>query len=113
MHSCLSFLFVLVPLLGEGARGADWVTFGHDNQRTRVTDEEVRPPLGLRWVFRSPALPAPGWARPVNGYSARTNQSNANYDDAFRIIPVGERAYFVSSAENKVFAIEAACGTKA
>ena len=61
-------------------RAQDWPTCMHDNQRTGVTTETLRPPLELAWVFRSLFPPAEGWAMPVNGYGARKNKPNVSYD---------------------------------
>lgn len=93
------------------ARSEDWPTYMHDNQRTGITNETLRPPLELDWIFRSPFPPAKGWAMPVNGYGARKNKPNVSYDDAFRVIAVGDCCYFCSSSENRVYAIDAATGT--
>jgi len=118
MHSMpqpKSFLRSLSLLLPFAACGAyadadDWPTYMHDNQRTGVTAEVLQPPLEPTWVFRSPFPPAEGWALPVNGYGARKNKPNVSYDDAFRVIAVGDTCYFSSSAENRIYAIEAATG---
>ena len=88
----------------------DWPTVMHDNQRTGVTADEVRPPLVLRWQCRSPFPPAPGWAPTPNGYGARKNKSDVSYDDAFRVIAAGDTAYFCSSAEDCLYAVDAATG---
>ncbi len=82
----------------------------HDNQRTGVSEEALSPPLHPRWVFDSPHPPAKGWALPVSGYGARKNKPNAAYDDAFRVVAVGDRCYFSSSAENRVYALDAPTG---
>jgi len=92
------------------ARGEDWPTHMHDNQRTGVSRETLRPPLLLSWVFDSPSPPAEGWAMPVNGYGARKNKPNVSFDDAPRVIAVGDGCYFSSSGENRIYAIEASTG---
>jgi len=104
---------VAVAIFGEAvteSRAEDWPTFAHDRHRSNVTSDEVSPPLHLQWVFRSPSPPAPGWSPPVNGYGSRKNKSDVSYDDAFRVIAVDGRAFFCSSAENRVVAIDAASG---
>jgi outer membrane protein assembly factor BamB len=88
----------------------DWPTYAHDNQRTGVTSERLAPPLSLRWVFKSPFPPASGWALPAGGYGARKNKPNVSHDDAFRVVSAGRTVYFCSSAENRVYAIDAASG---
>ena len=47
---------------------------------------------------------------PVGGYGARKNKPNVSHDDAFRVVSAGGTAYFCSSAENRVYAIDAAAG---
>ncbi len=91
-------------------QGADWPTFAHDSQRSYVTDEALKPPLHLQWVYDAPAPPAAGWSLPVNGYGARKNKSNVSYDDSHPAILVGDSVYFCSSAENCVHAVAAESG---
>ena len=92
------------------ARGEAWPTAAHDNQRSGVTAEHLAPPLGLRWIFRSPAPPAKGWSQAVDGYGVRRNKSDASFDDAFRTVAANGTVYFCSSAENALYAIDAATG---
>ncbi|MHC4405449.1 MAG: outer membrane protein assembly factor BamB family protein, partial [Planctomycetota bacterium] len=106
---CSSIAIVAVGVASADA--ADWPTFMHDNHRSGVTAESVQPPLALRWVFDSPFPPAKGWAMPVNGYGARKNKPNVSYDDAFRVIAVGDTCYFSSSSEHRVVAVDASTGT--
>jgi len=110
MMRSFSFCLLVMPSTLV-ALGADWPTYQHDNQRTGVTREKLAPPLGQRWVFESPFPPAKGWARPVNGYGATKNASNVGFDDSFRVVAVGDRAYFASSAENRIYAVNASRGT--
>ena len=88
----------------------DWPTYQHDNQRTGVTPEKLGTPLSLTWTFKSPSPPAKGWAMPVAGYGSRKSKPNVSYDDAYRVIVIGNRAYFCSSGEHKVYAVDAASG---
>ena len=94
------------------ARGEDWPTYQHDNQRTGVTSEQVGPPLRLQWQFDPNCPPAKGWSEPIWGraYGFVLNKSNVSYDDAFRVVSVGNTAFFCSSGENKVYAVDAATG---
>ncbi|MGD0091390.1 MAG: PQQ-binding-like beta-propeller repeat protein [Planctomycetota bacterium] len=102
----LTTLLVL-PLPGWAE---DWPTGMHDNQRSGVTTEEVRPPLAVRWELRAPFPPAPGWDLLPNGYGARKNKPDVSHDDAFRVIAAGDAVYFCSSAENCLYALDAATG---
>jgi outer membrane protein assembly factor BamB len=106
----LAAALLLLSVSISPGRAEDWPTFMHDNQRTGTSGETLRPPLELQWVFHSPHPPAKGWALPVSGYGARKNKPNVACDDAFRVIAVGDRCYFSSSAENRVYALDAARG---
>lgn len=103
---------ILVMLASAPAvvRSDDWPTERHDNARSGVTRENLSVPLELQWTFESPFPPASGWSMPVNGYGARKNKPNVCYDDAFRVIAVGDTCYFCSSAENRLLAVDAATG---
>jgi len=108
LHLHLAAVLIAAPAYRVCAEA--WPTAGHDNRRTGVTSEHLVPPLQPRWVFRSPTPPAPGWPPPANGYGARKNKSDASFDDAFRVIAADGVAYFCSSAENALYAIDAATG---
>ncbi len=101
------FAMAIIPAL---ALADDWPTAMHDNQRTGVTAESLRPPLDLTWEFQPDSPPAAGWSLPVNGYGARKNKPNVSYDDAPRVIVVGDTCYFCASGENCVYAVDAMTG---
>jgi len=86
------------------ARAADWPTYRHDNARSGVTSEELRPPLRVLWTFHSPHPPARGWS------DYRRNEDRIGYDDAFDVAAAGNAVYFASSPENKVYSLDAATG---
>lgn len=110
MRTPTPVLLTLLLLLSRPAPAEDWPTVMHDDQRTGVTAEELRPPLAPRWEFRSPFPPAKGWDPTPNGYGARKNKSDVSHDDAFRVIAVGDAVFFSSSAANCVYALDAATG---
>ena len=86
------------------ARAEDWPTYRHDNARSGVTAEDLRPPLTRQWTFRPKFLPARGWS------DYRRNTDRVNYDDAPQVAAVGEAVYFASSGEERVYALDAATG---
>lgn len=101
------FLWVVVVFslfLAGDASAADWPTYQHDNARSGVTPERLQPPLSQQWVFRSPHPPARGWS------DYKRNADRVHYDDAFHVVAVGDAVYFASSAENKVYSLDAATG---
>ncbi len=59
--------FVAVILLiacGSLGIAADWPTFQNNNARVATSDETLKAPLMLRWVYSAPALPTPAWEGP-------------------------------------------------
>jgi len=99
-----------LSLLPPRSRADDWPTFMHDNGRTGVTAESLRPPLAPRWVFTPSFPPAAGWSLPVNGYGALKNKPNVSFDDAPRVVAAGDTCFFCSSGEHAVYAVDAATG---
>ena len=96
-------------LLALNLSAADWPTVAHDNHRSNVSTESLRPPLKMAWM-RSHAAPATGWAPPAHGYGAYKNKSNVDYDDAYRVTAVDHYAFYAVSGQNQVMAVDAATG---
>lgn len=86
------------------AGGDDWPTYMHDSTRSGVTPERLGPPLSERWRFVSKRRPQPAWPDP--GKEA----VKVCYDQAFHVAVVGDALYFGSSADNKVYSLDAATG---
>jgi len=104
----LPAVFLALSIIAcDRCTAADWPTYGHDNQRSGITTEELSPPLNQAWVFEPAFQPARGWPLNVNGYGAWKNASNVNYDDASHVVAVGSTAYLAASGENCVYAIDA------
>ena len=107
------YLFLSLFLVVTMARAADWPTYRHDNARTGCTSESLAAPLVLHWVYTSVHPPRPAWSgpaeRPREGFRQR---HRVIFDDAFQIAAVDKLVYFGSSADNKVYALDAATGEK-
>jgi len=112
-HQLAICIFVGLILLGSAALAADWPTYRHDNARTGSTSESLAAPLALDWIYVSIYPPRPAWPgpaqRPREGWQQR---HRVIFDDAFQVAAVGELVYFGSSADNKVYALDAATGTE-
>ncbi len=83
---------------------ADWPTYRGDYARTAATRERVGPPLAKRWVFSPRRKPRPLWPDPGKEIRKMT------YDLAFHVAVAGGRVFFASSADDKVFCLDAATG---
>ncbi|MFQ5810911.1 MAG: PQQ-binding-like beta-propeller repeat protein, partial [Armatimonadota bacterium] len=97
---------VCVPALSE-----DWPTYHHDNARTAISSESLSLPLNEHWSFETRGQPVPGWAppqsEPVEGF---LELPRAQFDDVYHPVVADGTVYFGSSAENKVYALDAATG---
>ncbi len=82
-----------------------WPTHRGDNRRSGATVEAVDVPLVLQWVFRSPRAPRPAWPMPAEELP-RTHADNAHH-----VVVAGGVAYFGSSVDDHVYAIDLARGT--
>ena len=96
-----AFLLVLVS---ARASSAPWTTYRHDNSRSGVTKETLAPPLSLRWVFRPAHPPEPAWPHP------KRERPRVRFDDAFQVAMARGLVYFGSSADGKVYALDASTG---
>ena len=79
---------------------ADWPTYRHDAVRSGFTSEPISNSLRLSWEFRLPASPRPAWP---------TSQ-RVRHDWGFQPIIVGETVLFGSSADDKLYALDAFTG---
>jgi len=91
----------------------DWPTFNHDNHRSCVTGERLELPLKQSWVFKATHPPQPAWPGPAkqdfwhHHYNLR---QTVTYDQAFHVVGTGDTVYFGSSANDKVYALDAITG---
>jgi outer membrane protein assembly factor BamB len=93
-----------VLLLGLGfllsAPAADWPMAGADAQRSGRTAEELPAALALRWSYQAPHAPMPAWPK----------SDRQPFDRVYHPVVAGSVLCFGSSADGKVYAIDAATG---
>ena len=110
----IAWLFVAVLMMMSGAvRAADWPTYQHDNARSGVTTEQLKLPLTETWVYQSRHAPRPAWPPPAKQdfwHNLRGLRPLVTYDRAFHPVVEGGTLYFGSSADDKVYALDAATG---
>ena len=105
------YLLLSLLFLNTTASGADWPTYRHDNARTGCAREELSVPMALQWIYTSVHPPSPAWSKPAE----RPREGvillhRVNFDYAFQVAAVGNVVYFGSSADNKVYALDATTG---
>ena len=92
----------------------DWPAYRHDNARSGVTAEQVKPPLSQCWVFQPRHAPQPAWEkpnpRPVGGWDRLVERPRVRFDDVFHVAVAGDALFFGSSADGKVRSLDAATG---
>jgi outer membrane protein assembly factor BamB len=107
MTKFVSFL-VMVSLLcvvgGFGAVADDWPTFRRDNTRGAATTEGLSWPLTKAWTFTPPHAPEPAW--PVPG----KEKARVRFDECYHVAVAEGAAYFGSSADGKLYALDAKSG---
>ena len=112
-RNILLALIAFVSILCGPLRGRDWPAFNHDNQRSCVTGEQLKPPLAESWVFKATHPPQPAWPGPAKQdyWHRQFNlRPTVTYDAAFGVVGAGDTVYFGSSADDKVYALDAATG---
>lgn len=91
----------------------DWPTYQHDNERSGVTDEQLNPPLELDWVYQARHAPRPAWPNPAKHdyWHYKYNlKPRVTFDKAFQVVAADGSVYFSSSADDKVYCLDASTG---
>jgi len=96
IHIALAAILFLV----HPAQGADWPTYRADAGRTGYTAEPLPAELSLRWTYHARHAPTPAW--PLS--------SRLPLDRAYQPVVAHGVVYFGSSADGKVYALDAASG---
>ncbi len=119
MRRCMLEVLIaaaVLALLSPSPAGADWPAYRHDNQRSGVTPAKLKLPLSEQWGFQASQAPRPAWPAPARenpyGRSTRGRPFAAlmTFDRAFHVAASDGLVYFGSSADHKVYCLEAATG---
>jgi len=112
MHPRRTFRAALaLGLLAVGVFAEDWPTYRHDAARSGVSTEQLALPLEKLWTFVPAQPPQPAWPGPKRtAIEGILEQHRVCFDDAFQVAVSGGAVYFGSSADNKVYALDAASG---
>jgi len=108
------FVIVVAALVNPGSTWAeDWPTFMHDRNRSGVTAERLELPLSESWVLKAANKPQPAWPGPAKQdyWHRQFNlRSTVAYDRAYHVVGTGDTIFFGSSADDKVYALDARTG---
>ncbi|MEJ2703243.1 MAG: PQQ-binding-like beta-propeller repeat protein, partial [Sedimentisphaerales bacterium] len=87
-------------LLVTGVQSADWPMYRADPARSGYTPEPLPERLSLRWTYQSPHAPRPAWP----------TRNRQQFDRAYQPVVAGGVLYYGSSADGKVYALDAVTG---
>lgn len=91
----------------------DWPTYLRDNQRTGHSTGDLEFPLYLQWTYVACHAPQPAWPPPAQ-QDFWHRKSNLNprvvYDRAMHLVTVGDDLFFGSSADDRVYCLNAETG---
>jgi outer membrane protein assembly factor BamB len=112
-HVVASAFYVGVLIFCGSVKAEDWRIFMHDNRRSGVTRERLELPLAECWVFKSLHEPQPAWPGPAKQdfwHHHDNLRATVVYDRAFHVVGAGDSIYLGSSADDKVYALDAMTG---
>ena len=104
---------VIASIVCNLAMAEDWPTYQHDNQRSGVTSEHVNLPLSELWRYTSRHEPQPAWPAPAKQdfwHHLKNLNPRVTYDRASHVVVAGGSLYFASSADDKVYCLDASTG---
>ncbi len=84
--------------------GQGWPTYRHDAKRTGVTAEILPSKLSLRWTYIPAHSPEPVWSMPAE------EMPRMHFDNTYHVSAANGLAYFGSSVDNKVYALDIKTG---
>ena len=90
-------------IAGPRRAAADWPTYRGDAHRSGYTAEGLPAELSLRWTYHSRHAPCPAWSG---------RDTRMPFDRAYHPVIGGDKLFFGSSADCRVYALDAATGTE-
>ena len=97
------FAAALLCLFASGAAGVDWPAYRGDAARSGWTAEPLPGKLALRWTYKARHAPRPAWSG---------RDTRMPFDKAYHTVVAGKTLFFGSSADGKVYALDAATGAE-
>jgi len=76
----------------------------HDARRSAVSGESLPAPLKVQWIHRAAHAPDPAW--PLSEW----NEAKVVFDRVYHPVVAGGRLFYGSSADGKVYCLDAASG---
>ena len=109
----LALLVLALQLSGGRAAATDWPTFRGDYSRSGVSTDPLPEGITEAWVWRSPQPPRPAWQGEAkwDGWNKVFDmKARQIFDRAFHAVVSEGRVYFGSSADDKLYCLDARTG---
>ena len=90
--------------LANPARAADWPTYRHDFARSGVTQDQLKSSLHRQWTYQALHPPDPAWPEPGRELNRMA------FDYAYNVAVADGVAYFGSSADHRIYALDLESG---
>ena len=103
----------IVVFIIKGVFAEDWPKYQMDNQNSGVTTEQLGFPLNESWQWVPRQQPNPAWPAPAKAdfWHEKTRlDPRVTYDRAFLISAVGNKVYFATSSDNKIYCLDSQTG---
>ena len=91
----------------------DWPTHQGNNQRNGITSQRLSLPMNERWTYISKHAPQPAWPPPARKDPWHRHPKlnpRAIFDRAYHVVSDGELVFFASSADEKIYCLNAENG---
>ncbi|MBN1902401.1 PQQ-binding-like beta-propeller repeat protein [Candidatus Sumerlaeota bacterium] len=100
-----AFFFVFLCMLTwkEIALSEEWRCFGGDERRSGYSPDSLPEKLSLQWLYHSRHAPQPAWSG---------RDTRMPFDLGYHVVTSNNMIYFGSSADDKVYALDAETGTE-
>lgn len=96
-------VYTCFAYVSSAALAADWLTYRGDSHRSGYTNETLPANLLLQWTYKARHGPSPAWSG---------RDTRMPFDLAYNTVIADDNLYFGSSADCKVYALNADTGTE-
>ena len=103
----------LLGALSISSSHAEWATYRGDNARSGVSQETLSVPLTEAWTYQSRHRPQPAWKGEAkwDGWNKVYDmKSRQTFDYAFQVVMHDGAVFFGSSADDKIYSLDATTG---
>ena len=109
---CITVIVVVSIATANNAWGEDWPSYRRDSQRSAVTSESLSFPLSAGWSFQPQHEPRRAWPRNFreNPWTKDKIRTLLTFDHAFHAVAAEGAVFFGSSADHKIYCLDAATG---